>query len=217
MRFKCLILDHDDTVVDSTKSVNYVSFSEVLSKIRPDVKISLDEFYKLNFDPGFMALCFDVLKFSQEEMDFQVDHWKEFISRHNPNVFAGMKDLLWDYVNLGGKIFVVSHSTEKDIIRHYKYHGLPSPEKVYGWEYEEAKRKPNIWPIEDIISNYGFDRDEMLMVDDLKPGKIMADNSGINFAAAGWAHNIPEIVSYMRNEVSYCCDNIDDLRKIILK
>lgn len=215
MKYKCLILDHDDTIVDSTKSVNYISFSEVLEEIRPNIKISLEDFYKLNFEPGFMSMCYDVFNFSQEEMDFQIKHWQDFISKHSPDLFEGIKELLWDYVNDGGKIFVVSHSMGRDIVRHYRYHGLPLPEKVYGWEYEEAKRKPNVWPVEDIIRNYGFKRDEILMVDDLKPGKIMADNSGINFAAAGWAHQIPEIVSYMKQEVDFYCDNVGDLRKLI--
>ena len=216
MKYKCLILDHDDTIVDSTKSVNFISFTQVMKKLRPDVKLSLEEFYKLNFEPGFMSICFDVFKFSQDEMDYQVRHWQDFISKHSPDVFEGIKDLLWEYVEKGGKIFVVSHSCEKDIIRHYKYHGLPLPEKVYGWEYEEAKRKPNIWPVEDIIAHFGFERDEIIMVDDLKPGKIMADNSGINFAAAGWAHQIPEIVNYMKKEVEFYCPNVADLRKLIL-
>lgn len=216
MRYKCLILDHDDTVVDSTRTVNYLSFSEVLEEIRPDLDLSLDDFFKLNFDPGFMAMCLDILKFTPEEMTYQEDHWRKFISNHNPSIFPGMKDLLWDYVDLGGKIFVVSHSTEKDILRHYSFHKLPGPEKVYGWEYEVEKRKPNPWPIEDIIENHGFDRRDILMVDDLKPGQVMADKANISFAAAGWAHDIAEIKNYMMKEADYYCQNIADLRKIII-
>lgn len=216
MRYKCLILDHDDTVVDSTRTVNYLSFSEVLEEIRPGLDLSLDDFFKLNFDPGFISMCQDILKFSPDEMAYQEDHWRKFISNHNPSLFPGMKDLLWDYINLGGKIFVVSHSTEKDILRHYSFHNLPVPVKVYGWEYEEEKRKPNPWPIEDIIKNHAFERKDILMVDDLKPGKLMADRANISFAAAGWAHDIAEIKNYMMKEADHYCQTIEDLRKIIL-
>lgn len=217
MKYNCLILDHDDTIVNSTESVNYISFTNVLSKLRPDVKITLDDFFKLNFDPGFLPMCYDVFKFNEAEMDYQVNYWKDFISKHNPDIFDGIKETLWDYVNQGGSIFVISHSMGKDILRHYKYHNLPTPKAVYGFEYEESKRKPHIWPVEDIIKNYNFDKSEVLMVDDLKPGKTMADNAGISFAAAGWAHHVPEIVNYMKQEVEHYCENVEDLRKLILE
>lgn len=216
MKYKCLILDHDDTVVNSTESVNFISFKNVLEEIRPQVKMSLEEFFKYNFDPGFLSLCYDILNFSNEEMNYQVEYWQDYVSKHSPEVFDGMKELLWDYVDSEGKIFVVFHSMSKDIIRHYKEHDLPSPEHVYGWEYEEVKRKPSTWPVEDIIKNFGFKRDEILMVDDLKPGKVMADKSGISFAAAGWAHNIPEIVNYMKSKSKLYCASVEELRGIIL-
>ena len=151
MKYECLILDHDDTIVNSTESVNYISFTHVLKKLRPDVNITLDEFFKLNFDPGFLPMCYDVFNFSKDEMNYQVEYWQDYISRHSPQIFAGVKELRWDFVNSGGKIFVVSHSMSREIIRHYKEHGLPCPEHVYGWEYEEIKRKPSTWPGEDII------------------------------------------------------------------
>ena len=215
MKYECLILDHDDTIVNSTESVNYISFTHVLKKLRPDVNITLDEFFKLNFDLGFLPMCYDVFNFSKDEMNYQVEYWQDYISRHSPQIFEGVKELLWDFVNSGGKIFVVSHSMSREIIRHYKEHGLPCPEHVYGWEYEEIKRKPSTWPVEDIIKKYGFKKEEILMVDDLKPGKIMADNSGISFAAAGWAHNIPEIVNYMRHESKIYCSSVFELREIL--
>lgn len=216
MKYKAIILDHDDTVVNSTETVNYVSFCQVLNKIRPDYKMSLEDFMKYNFDPGFHELCYDVLKFSKEEMDFQVSHWQNFISKHTPNVFEGIKDLLWKYKNAGGQIFVVSHSMARDIIRHYQEHDLPAPEKVYGWEYDEPKRKPNIWPIEDIISNYSFNRNELVMIDDLKPGKVMADNAGIDFIWAGWAHKYKDITDYMTSQSKQYALTVNELDKLIL-
>ena len=35
MKYKCLILDHDDTIVDSTRTVNFPAFLDSLSKLRP--------------------------------------------------------------------------------------------------------------------------------------------------------------------------------------
>ena len=46
--------------------------------------------------------------------------------------------------------------------------------------------------------------EELLMVDDLKPGKDMADACGVPFAAACWAHHIPSILQYMKENCSCC-------------
>ena len=217
MKYKCLLLDHDDTVVDSTRDIHYPSFLEVLAAIRPDMTMSLEEFYKLNFHPGFIPLCRELLGFNDEEMDFEVSSWKAYIKNHTPDTFPGIKELLWDFVDAGGKVFVVSHSAELEILRHYKELGLPTPDHVYGFDYPEHQRKPYPWPVEDIIVRYGFSKDEMIMVDDLKPGKIMADEAGIDFVAVGWAHKISDLVDEMKSTSIYYCDSVDQLREIIFR
>ena len=40
--------------------------------------------------------------------------------------------------------------------------------------------------------------DQLLMLDDLKPGFDMARACGVPFAAAGWANDIPQIEAFMR-------------------
>ena len=58
MRYKCLVLDHDDTVVDSTASIHYPAFLEALKILRPGVQqITLEEYFEENFDPGFIEMC----------------------------------------------------------------------------------------------------------------------------------------------------------------
>jgi len=44
MRYKCLLLDHDDTVVNSTATIHYPAFLEALRLLRPGVTISLEDF-----------------------------------------------------------------------------------------------------------------------------------------------------------------------------
>ena len=64
VRYQCLVLDHDDTVVNSTASVNYPAFVQTLRTLRPDVHMTLDDFFSYSFEPGFGALCSDILHFS---------------------------------------------------------------------------------------------------------------------------------------------------------
>ena len=57
MRYKCLVLDHDDTVVNSTATIHYPAFLEALKLLRPGVTISLDDYFRENFDPGLCPIA----------------------------------------------------------------------------------------------------------------------------------------------------------------
>ena len=67
----------------------------------------------------------------------------------------------------------------------------------------KEKRKPAPFAMRDLCERYGLLPEEILMVDDLKPGFDMARAAGVPFAAAGWAHNIEEIASFMRRHCDY--------------
>ena len=44
LKYKCLVLDHDDTVVQSETTVNYPCFCRFLEQYRPGMTISLPEY-----------------------------------------------------------------------------------------------------------------------------------------------------------------------------
>ncbi|WP_270639437.1 hypothetical protein [Longibaculum muris] len=70
MKYKCLVLDHDDTIVNSTATIHYPAFIESLKILRPHLTLTLEEYFYYNFEPGFSAFCHDVLHLTQEEMEF---------------------------------------------------------------------------------------------------------------------------------------------------
>ena len=57
LRYRCLVLDHDDTVMDSTRLIHHPAFLVYLSEMRPGVTVSLEEYFRLNFHPGFLEYC----------------------------------------------------------------------------------------------------------------------------------------------------------------
>ena len=71
----------------------------------------------------------------------------------------------------------------------------PVPE---GQEQPVEQRKPNPWPLEEIMRRFSLGPSELLMIDDLKPGYDMARSCGVDFAAVGWANDIPQIEDFMR-------------------
>lgn len=203
MRYKCLVLDHDDTVADSTKSVHHPAFMHALKTLRPGVQITLDEYFAFNFSPGFMEYCEDTLHFTEEEMNWQGGVWEEWVQKTVPGVYPAMKRIIRRQKAEGGLVCVVSHSFSKNILRDYRENGLPAPDMVFGWEAEREKRKPSPYPLYEIMNALHLKPEEMLMVDDLKPGYDMAKAAGVPFAGALWAHSVKEIREFMQEN----CEN----------
>ncbi len=53
------------------------------------------------------------------------------------------------------------------------------------------------------------------MVDDLKPGVLMARSAGVRALAAGWAHRIPAIESWMREHCDAYLPTVADLERCL--
>lgn len=217
LRIKCLVLDHDDTVVKSTPEINYPSFKNALAVLRPDMELPYEQFIEWNFAPGFSELCREILKFSDEEMAYQEGCWKEASANNIPGMYEGLPEILRRYVEAGGKICVASHSLKSTIVRDYMAAGVLAPELVFDWACE--RRKPDPFALEEAMRIYGLKPEEMLMVDDLKPGFDMAVAAGVPFAFAGWSDNrmIPLIHEFMERNSDYYLENVTQLEALLYK
>lgn len=215
MKYKCLVLDHDDTVVDSTASIHYPAFLEALAVLRPGVTITLDDYFRENFAPGFLEYCVGKLHMTQEELDTEVKIWRDYVQRHIPHAYAGMKEIIGRFHAEGGKVCVVSHSYDFNIRRDYEANHLPKPDMIFGWECEPEQRKPSVYALEQIAKTYGFAMGEMVMVDDLKPGYDMAKSAGVPFVGAGWANDIPEIREFMKKNSDYYFTKVSELEQFL--
>ncbi len=198
LRFKCLVMDHDDTTVNSTATVHYPCFVEYMEKYFPNVHLTLEEYFTYNFDPGVIDMFTKICGMTWEQMLEEEAYWKEYVKHHVPKAYPGIREILLEQKKRGGKICVISHSFKENILRDYRENDLPEPDLIYGWECAPEQRKPAIWPLEQIMKSLGLKPEEMLVVDDLKPGYDMAKAAGVPFAAAGWANDIEMIERFMR-------------------
>lgn len=213
MKYKCLVMDHDDTTVNSTATVHYPCFVEFMAKYHPEVKMSLEEYFVKNFDPGILELFRNIIGMDEDELNFEFVYWNEYVQKVVPKAYPGIKEILEAFRAQGGKLCVVSHSYTANILRDYEENGLPKPDLIFGWESPEAERKPAPFPLYRIMEAFDIRPEEMLVVDDLKPGYDMAVSAGVPFAAAGWANDIPEIESFMRENSDLYFKTTDELRK----
>lgn len=206
LTYKCLIIDHDDTAVNSSKTIHYPAHLEVMRQLRPgEPPVSFEEWMEKNFHPGVMRYYRDELGMTDREIREEFLIWQQFTKTAVPSFFPGFLEMLARFRREGGVITVVSHSEVQHIRRDYVENQRNDhdqepllPEIIFGWEFEEKRRKPSPWPVEQILQKYGLDAKDALILDDLKPGVEMGKASRVPVAGAGWGHNIQSIRVYMQ-------------------
>lgn|SRR5699024_55288 len=218
LHYKCLILDHDDTAVKSTPEIHYPSFAEALEQLRPNERpVTYQEFVKYCFHPGFSALCTNIMQFTEEEQQKQQQIWKRYTSSATPDFYELFVETITEFKRKGGIITVVSHSEKDKIERDYASHCGFLPDAVFGWELPEHQRKPNAYPIREILKRFHIPEHAALVLDDSKPGLDMANSCNVDFASAGWSHSIPEIKNQMKKESLYYFETVQQFNQLVLQ
>jgi len=217
MKYKCLILDHDDTVVNSTATVHYPCFVEYLEKYRPHLakNYTLESYFIKNFHPGITSLLRDEVGLTEEEIRHEEAYWSDYVKGHSPAAYEGMREIISRFIAEGGIVVVDSHSYVKYIERDFKNNSLPTPHRIYGWDLPSEQRKPSPYTVLEVISDFKLDPCEVLVVDDLKPGYDMARAAGVDFAAAGWAYDVPEIEEFMRASCDFYLKSTKELYSLL--
>ena len=211
MKYKCLVFDHDDTVVNSTATIHHPCFVEFLREYYPGEEMDLEEYFLLNFEPGFVPMCRERYGMDDEQLAFEARYWQDYVQHHIPAAYPGIREIMERQKAAGGLVCVVSHSFDYNIRRDYAANALPEPDAVYGWERPETQRKPFPFPLEDIMARFSLQPAELLMIDDLKPGYDMARAAGVDFAAAGWSNDIAPIETFMRENSPVYCKTVEEL------
>lgn len=218
LKYKCLVLDHDDTVVQSEATVNYPCFCEFLKIYRPGQVMTQAEYvHECSLLP-FVDMCKAKFAMTDEELELEYRFWKDYAKRHMPDAFEGIEELLKSYLQAGGKICVSSMSANDTILRDYRAHFGLEPDLVFGWDLPEDKRKPDPYALEQIMAHYGYEPKDMLVVDDMKFAVSMARSAGCDIAFAGWGRkDYPAICEEMESLCDYTFYTPKQLAKFLLE
>ena len=219
IRYKCLVLDHDDTTVRSTPDIHYPQWLETLELMRPEVKMSIEEFMLYNFNLGFYTMVDKVLHFTPEERKLQDKMWRAYTDRHRAGFYEGMSDIVREYKESGGILCICTHNAAKNILLDYEneYGEEIKPDMIFDYDLCGERIKPDPFALEEIMRIYNLRPEEILMVDDMKPGYDMAKKVGVPFAAAGWSHIVPEIRSFMQKNCDMYFMTAGELEKEIFE
>ena len=117
LKFPCLVLDHDDTVVQSEATINYPFFCYILDQFRPGQKITLQEYTHGCYHTGFAQMCREKYGFTEQEMLEEYLGWQAYIKTHIPEPYPGIREVIRRQKAEGGLVCVVSHSCNENITR----------------------------------------------------------------------------------------------------
>lgn len=216
LKYPCLVLDHDDTVVQSEATVNYPFFVEFLKEYRPGATITLHEYISGCFNPGYVDMCKQRFQFTDEELLIEYKGWKAYIRHHIPAPYSGIDRIIKRQKKEGGIVCVVSQSAQENIARDYMTHFGVLPDEIYGWDLEPEHRKPNPWALQQIAAKYGLRPEQVLVIDDMKAAVGMARAAGCPIAFAGWGRTeFPEITEEMSGLCDFAFNSTQNLEKFL--
>jgi phosphoglycolate phosphatase/pyrophosphatase PpaX len=201
----------------STPGIHYPAHVEAMRALRPGTEpVSLEEFMRKNFDPGFYAFLSEGIGLDRSEIAESYRIWRRYVASRVPEFFPGILDIYAEQKARGGLLVVVSHSEADMIERDYRAAGSAvMPDLIFGWDEDPERRKPHPYPLVETMKRYGLGAEDLLVLDDLKPGADMAAAAGVDFAAAGWGNSIAEIRSGLTRISKYYFESVGELSKAI--
>lgn len=218
LRYRCLLLDHDDTTVRGTEELHHPAHVESVRALRPDLEpCTLEEWFEKNHEPGVYRYLSSL--FTPEQMEEEHRIWTDAMRGCTPTFYDGMADTLAEFRSLGGLLAVISHSPKDHIERNYEAHPRADeirPDIILGWNDDPQRRKPSPWPALHVLEVFGVAPEEALVLDDLSPGVKMAKAAGVHVAASGWGHSVPKVEEYMKTECNFFFDTVEDFASFLL-
>ena len=216
LRFPCLVLDHDDTVVQTERTVGYPYFRQYIEKVRPGQTLSFARYVHDCNNMIFSEMCRRIWNFTEEELRAEHHGWKEYLRTHVPAPFPGIGDVIRRQKEEGGLVCVVSLSGYESISRDYRELFGVQPDAIFGWDLPEHQRKPSPYPLEQIMARFGLAPEDMLVVDDMKLAWMMAHPLGVKVAHAGWSKpDFPKLNREMKALCDHSFDSTKELEKFL--
>ena len=216
LKYKCLVLDHDDTVVQTEKAIGYPYFRDYIQRIRPGHTLSYEEYVRDCNDKVFADMCREKWNFTEEELHEEYTGWKAYALSHVPPIFPGIDRVIRRQKENGGLVVVSSLSSRDNIRRDYEMNLGMQPDEVYDYDLPIPQRKPNPYALQDIMAKYDLKPEDILVVDDMKLAWMMAKPLGVPVAFAAWGKlEFPGLCHEMREICDFAFDSPEELEKFL--
>lgn len=218
LKFPCLVLDHDDTVVQTEKAIGYPYFRSYIERVRPGKTLTYAEYVHDCNDKIFADMCREKWQFTEEELLEEYLGWKAYALANVPPIFPGIDRIVRRQKEAGGLVVVSSLSSRDNITRDYENHFGFLPDAIYDYDLPHAQRKPSPFALEDLMSRFDLKPEEILVVDDMKLAWRMAKPLGVSVAFAAWGKlEFPALCQEMRDICDFSFDSPEDLEKFLFE
>ena len=197
MKYKCLVLDHDNTTAATTPDIQYPAYVKSFQSCGLEPKLTEDAFIREEYK-GLRHYLKIELRLDKDVLKRLEKAFYAYFEIHPARFYKVMEQIIRRHRTAGGYLCVVSQSPEKYIRRDYRENGLFEPDIIFGLELDEKKHKPSSYPLEAIMEHYTLEPKELLVVDDKLNGIEMARACGVQAALAGWGLAAPEIFNTLR-------------------
>ncbi len=188
LKKKCLILDHDDTLINSQETIHYPIFLETLRLLRPDEpEISFEDFVLLTNEYGFEGFIKNIYSFSEEEIAIEVSMWREKVNLKQAKPFEDVQRLVCDYFDHGGIVIVYSYSEAFMIEKDYDRLFGRLPHGIIGYDVPPHERKPARSGILKTIAQFDLSVKDCLLIDDMPMMIETAKRTNMDMVGACWA------------------------------
>ena len=218
LKYKCLVLDHDDTVVQTERAIGYPYFRDFIERIRPGKTLSFPEYVQDCNNMVFADMCRVRWQFTDVELQEEYLGWKAYSRLHIPPICPGIDAVIRKQKESGGLVCVASLSTREIIERDFLHHFGFLPDATYDYDLPVDQRKPNPYALTDIMARFGLKAEDLLMIDDMKLGCDMAKAVGVPTAFAGWSKaEFPELSSEMEQLCHHTFRSAKDLETFLFE
>ena len=216
LKYPCLVLDHDDTVVQTERHIGYPYFRDYIEEIRPGKTLSFQEYVRDCNNMVFADMCRHRWNMTEEELTEEYLGWKDYSRKNIPEVCPGIGDVIRRQKEMGGLVCVSSLSTSEIIERDFLHHFGFLPDAIYDYDLPVHQRKPNTYALTDLLERFQLKPQDILMVDDMKLGWQMAKAVGADTAFAGWSKtDFPALMEEMQGICDYSFHCAKDLEKFL--
>lgn len=188
LKKKCIIFDHDDTLIDSQLTVHYPIFLETLDLLRPEVEYpSFSEFVTQSNMYGFEGYIKSMYHFNEKEVKIEIDLWRKKVKQSNADVFKEVADVIDEFVKSNGILIVYSYSESDMIVKDYKRIFDFTPHEIIGFDNHKHLQKPNRLPILHMMAKYNLTSNECVLIDDMPLLMETAKRLNMDMIGANWA------------------------------
>ena len=216
LKYRCLVLDHDDTVVQTERTIGYPYFRDFIQRIRPGCTLSFEEYVRDCNNMIFADMCTQRWQMTEEEQKEEYLGWKVYSRENIPEVCPGIQRVIQRHKEAGGILCVSSLSTREIIERDFLHHFGMLPDAIYDYDLPPHQRKPDPYALHHIMEQFHLQPEEILMVDDMKLGCLMAQSVGAHTAFAAWSKwDFPALWKEMESLCDYTFKTAEELESFL--